>query len=92
MGMFDSLYDSKGNEWQTKAFGNSLKRYEIGDKILVPTDDCQVEVLGELNELEFINSYATIKARKLVSVHDDRDLALSLIDYHGYFWAVNEGD
>jgi len=47
MGMFDSLFDSKGREWQTKAFDCLLDEYRVGD--LMPEADAstyQVEVLG----------------------------------------------
>lgn len=82
MGMFDSLFDTKGNEWQTKAFGCILDRFEIGDRI-VSVGDFQVEVCGG-EDPPFEDSFATIRAGVLAAVPVDRDPQLPLMDYHGY--------
>ena len=79
MGMFDSLYDKHGNQWQTKAFDCLLANYDIGDSI--PGDDLpasyQVEVLGDTE------SYATVRDGVLVAVPAERDPSLPLVDYYG---------
>lgn len=86
MGMFDSLYDQRGDEWQTKAFRCLLDRYEIGDELPGPPIDYQVEILGGLIELgEDISrdSYATIRAGTLEIIDVPRDPTLPLRDYFG---------
>jgi hypothetical protein len=82
--MFDRIVDPSGNEWQTKAFECGLFRYEVGDRIpAVEPDTYQVEILGGLGD-GFTDSLATVREGVLVSVHDDRDPTLPLIDYGGY--------
>jgi hypothetical protein len=89
MGMFDSLYDKDGNEWQTKAFARNLARYEIGDAISSPPIPYQVEVLGDMgDDDQFIDSYATIRDRRLAEVPADRDNSLPLLGFDGE-WRTN---
>lgn len=80
MGMFDSLYDEDGNEWQTKAFARTLAAYNIGDKMPVPEPDCQVEVYSGRRSADGI---ATIRDGALFLVPDYRDVNLPLIPFYG---------
>ena len=87
MGMFDSLYDDAGTEWQTKAFACLLDTYRVGDAIPCPDDapsldTFQVQVLGG-GRGAFIDSFATVRDGILAAVPDDRDVTLPLIDYAG---------
>lgn len=84
MGMFDSLFDAEGNEWQTKAFGCILDRFQIGDHVHGVVD-FQVEVCGG-DDPPFEDSLATIRAGRLEAVPADRDETLPLMNYHGYIW------
>ena len=77
MGMFDRFYDASGVEWQTKAFGQALERWHIGDVVPGPPIDYQAEVIGG-RETEFQWAFATICDGKLVSVGDERDERLPL--------------
>jgi len=85
MGMFDSLYDENGTEWQTKAFERVLAQYNILDVIysglIYPF---QVEVLGGSVKEGFILSHATIIDDVLTEVDVPRDTRLPLIDYGGH--------
>lgn len=88
MGMFDSLYDVDGDEWQTKAFGCSLAQYNIGQIIDEHVDGdlttYQVSVFGEPGcKGFFVDSFATVIDQRLVVVPAERDRALPLIDYGG---------
>lgn len=92
MGMFDSMYDAAGDEWQTKAFYCDLDSYRVGDAMPdVDKPDFQVEVLGGrgTSPREFLDSYATIRDGILTSINDPRDETLPLRDYFG-FWVINE--
>jgi len=91
MGMFDSMYDQRRHEWQTKAFHCDLAGYRIGDEVpFIGTDTYQVEVLGNPNKAsEYIVSLATVRNNRLASIPDERDDALPLLDYHGG-WTVKE--
>ena len=88
MGMFDSLHDAKGNEWQTKAFGRTLDVYRIGDPMpdIVfrrpgePPEPYQLEVLGGS---PITDGYATVRKGRLASIDTIRDEALPLVSYHG---------
>ena len=89
MGMFDSLRDENDNEWQTKAFDSLLHTYKIGDRVWERRPaDFQFEIFGggppsgytELN----CESLATVRDGVLVSIDDDRDPSLTLIDYTGH--------
>lgn len=83
MGMFDSLIDAHGHEWQTKAFARCLDRYRIGDEI--PADGpaaYQVEILGG-GSPDDIDSLATIRDGVLEAVPAERDPRLPLLDYSG---------
>lgn len=81
MGMFDSFYDAEGGEWQTKALGRVLSRWDIGDPVQVPFD-CQMEALGEVDG-EFVYGLATIREGVLRQVPAARDHTLPLIPYGG---------
>ena len=90
MGMFDSLYDAQGREWQTKAYDYMLDRYKIGDRMPPPDEwpdadsTYQVEVLGgDYGDHEFINLFATVRDDVLVDVPAERDPSLPLVDYCG---------
>ena len=83
MGMFDSLYDEDGTEWQTKAFERILAQYNIGD--VINSDfpvTYQVEVFGGKGD-GFNHSHATIFYGVLVEVDVPRDTRLPLIDIGG---------
>jgi hypothetical protein len=79
MGMFDRLYDDADLEWQTKALGCSLARFDVGDEM--PTafglSDYQVPVIGGAGD-GFNRAYATIRDRRLVAVGVERDDTLQL--------------
>lgn len=82
MGMFDSMYDRQGNEWQVKAFDRVLARWHIGDNIESESPDFQVKVYGgRKNESGY--TLATIRDGVLVDVPAPRDPNLPLIDYSG---------
>lgn len=87
MGMFDSLYDAEGREWQTKAFECLLDRWDIGDEMPAAAfDDYQLEVIGgpeRETHPRYSESLATVRAGRLVSVNDERDPSLPLIAYYG---------
>lgn len=91
MGMFDSLYDTEGNEWQTKAFSCNLDRYEAGDKMPASVDDFQVEVFGGPKRIS-VDSHATVRDGILTKVPDERDESLPLMDYHGYVYDTTAGE
>lgn len=90
MGMFDSLYDADGEEWQTKAFYCGLAVYRIGETL--PRDifpesyptTYQVEVLGDPEPRQFVHSFATVRRGVLTAVPADRDPALPLLNYSGH--------
>ncbi len=84
MGMFDSFYDAKGNEWQTKAFGRSLRRWGLGDEIpgAAPID-FQVEVFGGPRYGSSEDALATLSEGRVVAVPDQRHYGLPLLDYNG---------
>ena len=89
MGMFDSLYDAKDGEWQTKAYACVLDQVEIGEVVPDPEnapafDSYQVEVLGKVDG-EFVESLATIRDRRLVAVPDERVADLPLVGYSSGF-------
>lgn len=93
MGMFDSFYGADNSEWQTKAFGRALARWGIGDAIPGPPIDYQAEVVGGRSMRDRGNwAYATIRAGRLASVGDSRDLSLPLCLYAGGWEASAEGD
>ena len=82
MGMFDSLIDANGHEWQTKAFARCLDEYRIGDEI--PADGpatYQVEILGD--RPDYIDALATIRDGVLEAIPVERDPRLPLLDYSG---------
>jgi len=84
MGMFDSLYDADGIEWQTKAFGRSLARYASGDPMpLGPFANYQMQVIGGEHGSPYRWSCATVRDGKLVKVPDNRDEQLPLLEYSG---------
>lgn len=80
MGMFDSFYDARGDEWQTKAYGCSLERWDVGATIPGPPIDYQAEVIGGAN-YGHLWKYATIRAGVLTSAGDERDESLPLCLY-----------
>lgn len=90
MGMFDSLHDEDGHEWQTKAFDCNLDVYKIGDRMSrsdFPASyphTYQVEVLGGDDADPYTDSCATVCDGILESVHDPRDESLPLINYCGH--------
>lgn len=87
MGMFDSLIDRHGDEWQTKAFDCLLRRFSIGDAIgeRPPVPAYQVAVLGDPTPSQFVDSFATIRDGVLVDVPADRDPSLPLMNYSGHW-------
>lgn len=89
MGMFDSLYDAEGREWQTKAYARILDQVEIGEVMPDPEDapafdSYQVEVLGGVYG-EYVWSLATIRDHMLVAVPDERIEDLPLVGYSSGF-------
>lgn len=89
MGMFDSFYDEKKNEWQTKALACNLDVYRAGDEIpgAAPFDH-QMMVLGGPFSKRYVDSFATIRNGRLASVPIERDENLPLLDYCGG-WLTN---
>lgn len=83
MGMYDSLYDKAGIEWQTKAFDRVLAKYRIGDRVSVKFVNFQVEIIGSEGHRRFADSYATIRDGILLSVNDARIESLPLLHYFG---------
>jgi len=81
MGMFDSFYDTVGGEWQTKALGQCLDQYGIGDAVPGPPIDYQMKVLGGPDGGPWEYAYATIREGDLASLPDERDESLPLRDY-----------
>jgi hypothetical protein len=84
MGMFDSVYDSQGNEWQTKAFDCALDRYEIGDLVGESTMTYQFEVFGGPRSELAREAFATVESGRISAVPTERDTAVPLVDFHGY--------
>lgn len=88
MGMFDSLYDQRDNEWQTKAYNCELDCYGLGDRlppIVGVPDDYQVEVLGDGDRpREFRYAFATVRDGLLMAVGVDRDPSLPRVNYSGH--------
>ena len=91
MGMFDSLFDGSGHEWQTKAYDCLLDEYRIGDPVPVIIDaypdTYQVEVLGGPGPGS-VDSFATVRGNHLHEVPAGRDPSLPLINFSGHL--VNE--
>ena len=93
MGMFDSFYDDAGNEWQTKAYIRNLDVFRVGDP--VPNEfpetypkTYQVEILGGEDSRPCVDSFATVISGVLVSINDERDTTLPLINYSGHWVEV----
>lgn len=85
MGMFDSIRDADGAEWQTKAYGCDLTTYYIGDRLpnrdAAPVTDYQVEIIG--GPPDFAEKWATIRDGRIAAVSDELDATLPLWGYHG---------
>jgi hypothetical protein len=81
MGMFDSVYDADGNEWQTKAFDRVLAEWRIGDEFTTAASDFQFKVYGGPGRLS--DGIATVRNNILTAVPAERDETLPLIDYSG---------
>jgi hypothetical protein len=93
MGMFDSLYDADGTEWQTKAFSRNLDVYRVGDPIPSDTGSAyQVEVMRYTRREGATDAFATIRAGRLEAVPTERDDRLPLIDYYGGLAPTNRPD
>jgi hypothetical protein len=89
MGMFDSMIDARGNEWQTKAFGRTLERWHLGDPVEADDPDFQVKVLGDLKD-GIGYAFATVRRHVLTEVPAERDRRLPLIDYSGGYLELPE--
>lgn len=88
MGMYDSIIDSEGNHWQTKAFSRTLESWSIGEEINGAHPlPFQVEVLGsDINvDGDFVESFATIRETRIAAVPSDRDESLPLLRYDGWW-------
>lgn len=87
MGMFDSMYDKNGDEWQTKAFDCLLDRYQLGDSLPGPPTDYQVEIYGGPQPAASrgvgVDSLAIVRAGRLQAINVPPDDSLPLMDYHG---------
>lgn len=86
MGMFDSLYDAEGREWQTYAFGRHMAVCRIGERVRGGAPfTYQVEVgrIEREGSNKFVDSFATFHDGVLAAVPDDRDIALPLLNYDG---------
>lgn len=82
MGMFDSFYGERGDEWQTKALGRTLRRYNVGDDVGSDIRDCQFKVIGD-TRTGYEWRFATVRGGRLEAVPVDRDESMPLIDYAG---------
>lgn len=92
MGMFDSFYGADGSEWQTKALGRSLDRWDIGDPVPGPPIDYQAEVIGGPRMPGNAGwSFVTIRSGVLSSVNDERDPKLPLLLYGREWEPATEG-
>ncbi|WP_146079390.1 hypothetical protein [Rathayibacter sp. AY2B9] len=82
--MFDSMFDRRGYEWQTKAFGNTLTRWYIGDQITEapPAAHFQLQVFGGPTRIGR-DGFATIRHGQLISVPARRNGRLPLMSYGG---------
>lgn len=93
MGMFDSLYDAEGQEWQTKAFSRDLVVFSIRDEM--PTvdglDAYQVEVIGG-RRTNHRWSLATVRGGLLVDVDVAPDPMMPRVDYSGRILAGDLSD
>ena len=88
MGLFDSLHDGSGREFQTKALDCILHNYFLGERICVPNlPDFQIQILGVGSGCE---SFATIRGQKLVGVNVPRDPNLPLLDYDAEQTTIGE--
>lgn len=87
MGMFDSLYDDRGREWQTKALGRGMSRFSIGDRLPGMTDSYQLEVIGRGAGYWF----ATVENARLVSIDQHRNPYVRLVTYLGGHEAAKPG-
>lgn len=85
MGMFDSLFNEQGHEYQTKAFDCELDEYQIGDPIVCDGPaSFQVEVLGGPEYNSIIDAFATVTGGTLSAVGVDRDKRYPLLNYSGH--------
>lgn len=89
MGMFDSIYDPTGVEWQTKALGNILARYEVGSEIPGPVIDYQMEVIGD-DKASYQWSFLTVRSGHVAQVPSKRDNALPLLGFSGGWTAERD--
>lgn len=83
MGMFDSIYDAQGNEWQTKAYNRLLDTYRIGDEMPGPSRTYQVEILGGPADEKARDSYAIVEDGILAKVDVARIKSFDLLSRHG---------
>jgi len=83
MGMFDSFYGARGDEWQTKALDRTLRRYRVGDAVEFPLADCQFQVIGGEHP-GYKWRFATVRAGRLEAVPVERDKTLPLVEYAGF--------
>ena len=95
MGMFDTMFDAKHNDWQTKAFGRSLEQWSVGD--VIPGSHplpFQVEVLGSdiEDDGDFVESFATVRGSVLAEVPAERDDSLPLLGFNGGWEPLNGED
>lgn len=82
MGMFDSLYGTRNDEWQTKALGRSMNRYVIDDPVKLLLRNCQIEVVGGPSD-RLVHRFATVRNGILTQVPDYRRPELRLVGYYG---------
>lgn len=85
MGMFDSFYDDKGEEWQTKAFDCRLDVFRVDDRVPdVGVQDFQVEIYHYRPAADgWTETFATIHSGRVVEVDAARDRSLPLLDSYG---------
>lgn len=97
MGMFDSLIIDN-LEFQSKAFGNSLEIFKVGDKVLYSSlarvlssrfhvSTVQVEcLLARRNGKEVTEDgwFVIVEDGVFVGVSKERDSSVPLISYYGY--------
>lgn len=87
MGMFDSMIDARGREWQTKAFGRTLERWRIGDRVPADDADFQAKVIGD-EAFGYEYALVTVRGGVLTEVPAERDPQLLLVDYGGGYLEV----
>jgi hypothetical protein len=101
MGMFDSFYDARDVEWQTKAYACDLEVYRVGDRPnredwpTTHPSHYQVQVCGGRGpdgRYLAVDSFATVNNDVLTRTDGPRDPGLPLINYSGHLIEDGSGE